>query len=192
MYHPTFDYYPTMDAQIIPMIRKAPKMGKKFISVIAKAVADKYEISTKIIDKVCRERDVVLPRQIVHKLAHEFTSCTLFVIGSEVGGKCHATVLNSCKAINNLIDTEKNFKEIYNSLYYELNAKALEMSCTQKVCVHCGSYNLITKIFVNLNTMKIINQPDISDDPEIICVDCNRVTKAVTKLEYDLLNVETS
>jgi chromosomal replication initiator protein len=34
----------------------------------------------------------------------------LAAIGSQIGNKDHATVLHACKTVNNLKDTDKNFR----------------------------------------------------------------------------------
>jgi len=38
------------------------------------------------------------------------TKSSLASIGSQIGGKDHATVLHACKTVNNLMDTDKRFK----------------------------------------------------------------------------------
>jgi chromosomal replication initiator protein len=38
------------------------------------------------------------------------TKASLASIGSHIGGKDHATVLHACKTVNNLIDTDKHFR----------------------------------------------------------------------------------
>jgi chromosomal replication initiator protein len=38
------------------------------------------------------------------------TKCSLATIGTQIGGKDHATVLHACKTVNNLIDTDKTFR----------------------------------------------------------------------------------
>ena len=39
------------------------------------------------------------------------TKCSLAVIGNAIGNKDHATVLHACKTVNNLIETDKAFKQ---------------------------------------------------------------------------------
>ncbi len=38
------------------------------------------------------------------------TKSSLATIGTQIGGKDHATVLHACKTVNNLIETDKHFK----------------------------------------------------------------------------------
>jgi chromosomal replication initiator protein len=39
------------------------------------------------------------------------TKYSLASIGSQIGNKDHATVLHACKTVNNLKDTDKNFRQ---------------------------------------------------------------------------------
>jgi chromosomal replication initiator protein len=43
-------------------------------------------------------------------LAKQHTKAPLTVIGSSIGGRNHATVLHSCKAVVDMMDTDKQFK----------------------------------------------------------------------------------
>jgi chromosomal replication initiation ATPase DnaA len=53
---------------------------------------------------LARRRELVMARQISMKLSKDYTKKSLAFIGSEHGGRDHATVLHACKAINNLLD----------------------------------------------------------------------------------------
>jgi hypothetical protein len=54
-----------------------------------------------------RKFEVVRVRQIAHYLLRKNTKTTLGKIGKYFNGKDHATVINSIKAVNNMIDTDK-------------------------------------------------------------------------------------
>jgi chromosomal replication initiator protein len=43
-------------------------------------------------------------------LAKQYTKSPLATIGSAIGGRNHATVLHSCKAVSNMMETDKIFK----------------------------------------------------------------------------------
>ncbi len=89
-----------------------------------------YEGINGIIDRVCkhtgisktdihkktRQRKIVEVRQLAHKIAHKHSGDSLAVIGYEIGRKDHATVLNSVKKINNLMETCKLFNRKYDEL----------------------------------------------------------------------------
>ena len=44
-------------------------------------------------------------------LAKYFTKNSLKVIGRHFGGRDHSTVIHSCQAVQNLIDTDGKFKD---------------------------------------------------------------------------------
>jgi hypothetical protein len=58
-----------------------------------------------------RKFEVVKVRQIAQYLLRKNTKSTLRNIGSYFNGKDHSTVLNSIKAVNNMIDTDKITKK---------------------------------------------------------------------------------
>jgi chromosomal replication initiator protein len=39
------------------------------------------------------------------------SNCSLSVIGSEIGGKDHATVLHACTTVSDLMSTDRIFKQ---------------------------------------------------------------------------------
>jgi chromosomal replication initiator protein len=43
-------------------------------------------------------------------LSKNYTRYSAAAIGAQIGGKDHTTVLHSCKAVKDLIDTNKTFK----------------------------------------------------------------------------------
>ncbi len=61
------------------------------------------------LDSTVRTREVAQARQVAMYLAKLHTKAPLATIGSAVGGRNHATVLHSCKAVTNLIETDKLF-----------------------------------------------------------------------------------
>jgi chromosomal replication initiator protein len=96
--------------------RVVGKVKKAFnISVenIIYTVADYYNLSENQILSRKRTKEVALARQIAMYLAKELTNLTLVSIGLNFGGKDHATVLYSHKAIIELL---KKDKEIYNQV----------------------------------------------------------------------------
>jgi len=57
-----------------------------------------------------RKREIVQARQIAMYFSKSLTKDSLAFIGKVIGNKDHATVLHACKTVNNLIDTDKQFK----------------------------------------------------------------------------------
>jgi chromosomal replication initiator protein len=58
-----------------------------------------------------RKREVVQARQITMYLAKKFTKSSLKHIGEHFGGFDHTTVIHSCQTVENLMDTDNDYKE---------------------------------------------------------------------------------
>ena len=69
-----------------------------------------FDIDIDTFNSSKRTRDVAQARQVAMYLAKQHTKSPLTVIGSSIGGRNHATVLHSCKAVADMIDTDKQFK----------------------------------------------------------------------------------
>ena len=94
------------------MIDKLVKNTKREISIdfIQKVVCDYFGLPNDVLHTKTRKREIVQARQIAMFFSKSMTKSSLSTIGSLIGGKDHATVLHACKAVNNLIDTDKRFK----------------------------------------------------------------------------------
>lgn len=94
------------------MIDKLIKNTKKEISIdyIQKVVCNYYNVPTDMLQSKTRKREIVQARQVAMFFSKNLTKASLATIGSQIGGKDHATVLHACKTVNNLIDTDKRFR----------------------------------------------------------------------------------
>ena len=63
-----------------------------------------------------RKREVVQARQIAMYFAKQMTKASLASIGAHCGGQDHATVLHACKTVNNLMETDKQFRSYISDL----------------------------------------------------------------------------
>jgi chromosomal replication initiator protein len=79
---------------------------------IIKLVADHFNLDINSIQGKTRKRSVVIARQLSMYLAKNLTSQSLKSIGENFGGRDHATVIHSCKAVQNMLDTDNTFKKI--------------------------------------------------------------------------------
>ena len=88
------------------------KLTQREITIehIVKVVCDYYNIELDTFNSSKRTRDVAQARQVAMYLAKQHTKAPLTVIGSSIGGRNHATVLHSCKAVTDMMDTDKQFK----------------------------------------------------------------------------------
>jgi len=94
------------------MIDKLIKNTKREISIdyIQKVVCNYFNIPLEQIQSKTRKREIVQARQVAMFFSKSLTKASLATIGSQIGGKDHATVLHACKTVNNLIETDKRFR----------------------------------------------------------------------------------
>ena len=106
-------------------------LGRKMTVALAKEILKAYvklyqkEVTIEhIIEVVCqylnldferfnsteRTREIAQARQIAMYLSKQHTKAPLTAIGAAIGGRNHATVLHSCKAVTNLMETDKTFR----------------------------------------------------------------------------------
>ncbi|MGB4929995.1 MAG: chromosomal replication initiator protein DnaA [Chitinophagales bacterium] len=86
------------------------------IDFIQKAVCDYFEVPVDKLKEKTRQRQVVQARQLSMYLSKNFTKHSLKAIGKHFGGRDHSTVIHSCQAIQNLMDTDTKFKESVDDL----------------------------------------------------------------------------
>ena len=120
-----------IEGALSSLVANASFLGRKITTSLAKEILKVYvklyqkEITIDhIIEVVCeylnldfarfnsteRTREIAQARQIAMYLAKQHTKAPLTTIGSAIGGRNHATVLHSCKAVSNLIETDKAFR----------------------------------------------------------------------------------
>jgi chromosomal replication initiator protein len=94
------------------MIDKLIKNTKREISIdyIQKVVCNYFNIGVEQLQSKTRKREIVQARQVAMFFSKSLTKSSLATIGSQIGGKDHATVLHACKTVNNLIETDKRFR----------------------------------------------------------------------------------
>ena len=120
-----------IEGALSSLVANASFLGRKITTSLAKEILKVYvklyqrEITIDhIIEVVCeylnldfarfnsteRTREIAQARQIAMYLAKQHTKAPLTTIGSAIGGRNHATVLHSCKAVTNLLETDKAFR----------------------------------------------------------------------------------
>lgn len=94
------------------MIDKFVKNTAREISIdyIQKVVSDYFDMPIELMKSKTRKREVVQARQIAMFYAKNMTKASLATIGAQCGGKDHATVLHAYRTVNNLIETDKQFR----------------------------------------------------------------------------------
>ncbi len=81
------------------------------IENIQKMVCEYFHLPYDRLLAKTRKREVVQARQITMYLAKKFTKSSLKNIGEHFGGFDHTTVIHSCQTVENLMDTDTEYKE---------------------------------------------------------------------------------
>ena len=104
------------------LINKLVKNSKRELSIeyISKVVCDYFSMPVDALQTKTRKREIVQARQIAMYFSKSLTKYSLASIGSQIGSKDHATVLHACKTVNNLKDTDKNFRQFVEDIEKKL------------------------------------------------------------------------
>ena len=94
------------------MIDKFVKSTTREISIdyIQKIVCDYFSVPLDVLNSKTRKREIVQARQLAMYFSKMHTKSSLATIGLHCGNKDHATVLHACRTVNNLIETDKQFR----------------------------------------------------------------------------------
>ncbi len=104
------------------LINKLVKNAKRELSIeyISKVVCDYFSMPVDALQAKTRKREIVQARQIAMYFSKSLTKYSLASIGAQIGSKDHATVLHACKTVNNLKDTDKNFRQFVEDIEKKL------------------------------------------------------------------------
>lgn len=105
------------------IVDKFVKNTKREISIdyIQKVVSTYFEIDVPTLQSNTRKRHVVQARQLAMYFSKKMTKSSLASIGSQIGKRDHATVLHACKTVDNLSDTDKQFKRYVDDISKKLS-----------------------------------------------------------------------
>jgi len=81
------------------------------IDKVQETVCQYFGISRQDLTSKSRRRNIVQARQIAMYMSRNLINCPLSIIGSEIGGKDHATVLHACNTVSDLIATDRVFRQ---------------------------------------------------------------------------------
>ncbi len=87
---------------------------------IKELVAKELNIELDKVNGKSRKREIVIARQLSMYLCKSFTDKSLKTIGEHFGGKDHSTVIYSCRAIQDMIETDVRFAEKVQQLEHNL------------------------------------------------------------------------
>jgi chromosomal replication initiator protein len=80
------------------------------IDYIQKVICEYFNIPVDSINSKTRKREIVQARQLSMYFSKKHTKSSLTSIGQQCGNKDHATVLHACRTVNNLVETDKQFR----------------------------------------------------------------------------------
>ena len=82
------------------------------IDRVVKTVCEYFNITRDSLLSKSRKRQIVQARQIaMYECRNLISSISLSTIGSELGGKDHATVLHACNTVSDLMSTSRQFRQ---------------------------------------------------------------------------------
>jgi chromosomal replication initiator protein len=87
---------------------------------IRQVVCDHFKLSIESISTKSRKLEVVQARQIAMYFSKRLTKNSLSAIGTYIGQRDHATVLHACKKVEDMMDTDKFFRQSINEIEEKL------------------------------------------------------------------------
>jgi chromosomal replication initiator protein len=105
------------------VIRNFVKTINKEITVefIQALVAEHFSVPVERLHQETRKRNIVIARQLSMFLAKKMTNKSLKAIGETFGGRDHSTVIYSCKAVQDMMDTDMIFRDTVSDLEKKIN-----------------------------------------------------------------------
>lgn len=91
------------------------------VDKIQEIVCGYFHLAPELLQEKTRKREIVQARQLAMYFSKTYTKASLSYIGNQIGKKDHATVLYACKAVADMMATDRKFKleveEIQKKLY---------------------------------------------------------------------------
>lgn len=130
-----------LEGVLVSLIAQASFNKKEFTLALTRQIVDKFvkntkrEVSIELIQKVVskyfdmdvatlqsktRKRHIVQARQLAMFFSKRMTKASLASIGAQIGKRDHATVLHACKTVDNLSETDKQFRKYVEELTQKL------------------------------------------------------------------------
>lgn len=98
----------------------APANNAISVEKIRELVCNYFALPLEAFMSKTRKREIATARQVAMYLSKQYTKSSLSAIGKLIGGRDHATVLHACGVVNDLMDTDKNFRMSMKELEQQL------------------------------------------------------------------------
>ncbi len=95
------------------------------IDYIQKTVSEYYHLKTDQLKDKTRKKEIVIARQIAMYFSKEYTNHSLKSIGYHFGGRDHSTVIHAVQSVNDMIDTNRHFKDSVDDIKKKLKIRAV-------------------------------------------------------------------
>jgi chromosomal replication initiator protein len=86
------------------------------VEYIVNVVCNHLNVTIEDFNSKSKKREIVQARQLAMYFARKLTELSLDVIGNQCGRRNHATVVHAIKTIENLLDTDKQFRALANEI----------------------------------------------------------------------------
>ena len=86
------------------------------IEFVQNIVCEYFDLPIELLKSKTRKREITQARQIAMFFAKRMTKSSLSKIGAHSGGRDHSTVLHACKTVQDLAETDKEFKQYLKDL----------------------------------------------------------------------------
>ncbi len=95
------------------------------IDYIQKTVSEYFKVEVEQLKDKIRKKEIVIARQVAMYFSKEYTDHSLKAIGYHFGGRDHSTVIHAVQSVNDMMDTNANFKSSMEELKKKLKMKAI-------------------------------------------------------------------
>lgn len=99
---------------------RPPQQTPDILLIIKKVFHNYFDLTWEQITSKTRKREIVQVRQLAMWFMIAHTKWSLEVIGKRCGNKDHATVLHARKTVNNLRETDKFYRVIFDQVNEEI------------------------------------------------------------------------
>ena len=106
--------------EVLRKILKQDKRKETTIDEIIKAVTGKFNIKILDIKSQNKNKNLVLPRQIIMYLSRKLTSASFPDIGEKIGGRDHSTVIYANNKIKKLVEMDVKLKKVIEDIEISL------------------------------------------------------------------------
>ncbi|MDH5365500.1 MAG: chromosomal replication initiator protein DnaA [Cyclobacteriaceae bacterium] len=95
------------------------------VDYIQKTIAEYFHLKVDDLKDKIRKKEIVIARQTAMYFCKEYTNHSLKSIGYHFGGRDHSTVIHAVQTVNDMMDTDANYKNSVEELRNKLKMKAI-------------------------------------------------------------------